>query len=344
MYTLKKRMYKLRKEIDIHRLNWSYLVDNPHPGATKLIQENIDKIRSEDFYCISRNPMHIDIILKNMDKIHFGYLSENPAAMHLLLKQPERINLELFSLNPNFKAIEIIEKMILENIEIKYRLINRADRGNLLRNIKYPHKISFILLAMNSNPKAMELLEKYDEHFLKTSFEYDQWSILSENPSAAYLLKKYPEKIDWSRIVYNTNPEAIRIIEQNLDKISSFVYLSENENAVHIIEPNLHKIHDWIFLSKNKKAMHILEKNLDKVNWKTFSENPSAIDILLENLDKVCYNRLSKNPAIFEYDYQSLKERCDIYREELMKKTMYPLRIQKLLEQGIDLEDLEFYL
>ena len=336
-------MYKLRKEIDIHKLNWSYLVNNPHPGASKLIQENIDKITREDFYSISRNPMHMDIILKNMNKIHSGYLSKNPAAMHLLLKEPKDINLEVFSLNPNFKAMEIIEKMILENIEIKYRLINRADRGNLLRNIKYPHKISFISLAMNSNPKAMELIEKYHNHFLNHSLE-ETLSALSENPNAAYLLKKYPEKIDWSRIVYNTNPEAIRIIEQNLDKISSFVYLSENENAIHIIEPNLHKIHNWIFLSKNKKAMHILEKNLDKVNWKTFSENPSAIDILLENLDKVCYNRLSKNPAIFEYDYQGLKDHCGIYREELIKKTMHPSRIQKLLEQGIDLEDLDFYL
>jgi hypothetical protein len=336
-------MYKLRKEIDIDKLNWSYFVDNPHPGASKLIQENIDKITQEDFYSISQNPNHMDIILKNMDKIHSGYLSENPAAMHLLLKEPERIDWELFSLNPNFKPMEIIEKIILENIEIKYRLINRADRGNLLRNIKYPHKISFILLAMNSNPKAMELIEKYHNHFLNHSLE-ETLSALSENPNAAYLLKKYPEKIDWSRIVYNTNPEAIRIIEQNLDKISSFVYLSENENAIHIIEPNLHKIHNWIFLSKNKKAMHILEKNLDKVNWKTFSENPSAIDILLENLDKVCYNRLSKNPAIFEYDYQGLKDHCDIYREELIKKTMHPSRIQKLLEQGIDLEDLDFYL
>ena len=113
---------------------------------------------------------------------------------------------------------------------------------------------------------------------------------------------------------------------------------------MHIIENNLHKIHDWKTFSKNPKAMHILEKNLDKVNWKTFSENEAAINIILKNMDKVCYKGLSKNPAIFEYDYQGLKERCDIYREELIKKTMHPSRIQKLLEQGIDLEDLEFHL
>jgi hypothetical protein len=336
-------MYKLRKEIDIHKLNWSYFVDNPHPGATKLIQENIDKITREDFYCISQNPMHMDIILKNMDKIHSGYLSVNPAAMHLLLKDPELINWELFSLNPNFKAIEIIEKIVLENIEIKYGLINRADRGNLLDKKNRPDNIYWTLLAMNSNPKAIELIEKYHKHFLNHSLE-ETLSELSKNPNAVYLLEKYPEKIDWSTIVYNTNPDAIRIIEQNLDKVSSFVYLSENENAVHIIENNLHKIHDWKTFSKNPKAMHILEKNLDKVNWKTFSENPSAIEILLKNMDKVCYKRLSRNPAIFEYDCQGLKEQCDIYREELIKKTMHPSRIQKLLEQGIDLEDLEFYL
>jgi hypothetical protein len=337
-------MYKLRKEIDIHKLNWSYLVDNQHPGATRLIQENIDKISREDFYSISQNPMHIDIILKNMDKIHSGYLSENPAAMHLLLKQPELINCELLSLNPNFKAMEIIEKMILENMDIKSMLINRVKRETLLIKINYPYKISFTLLGMNSNPKAIELIEKYNENLFNNSFEDYQWATLSKNPVAVYLLEKYPEKIDWSTIVYNTNPDAIRMIEQNLDKISSFVYLSENENVMHIVEQNLDKIHDWIFLSKNQKAMHILEKNLDKVNWKTFSENPTAIEILLKNMDKVCYKRLSRNPAIFEYDYQGLKERCDIYREELIKKTMHPSRIKQIVDAVIEIEKLEFHL
>ena len=345
MYTFKyKRMYKLRKEIDFNKLNFSYLVDNPHPGASKLIEKNMDKITPEDFYTISQKPNHIDIILKNMNKIHSGYLSQNPAAIHLLLKHPECINMELFLLNSHPKAIEFIEKIILENIDIKYRLINRADRGNLLNKKNHQCKISWVLLSMNSNPKAIELIEKYHEGLFDGSFENDNWTQLSQNPGAVYLLKKYPEKIDWTTIVYNTNPDAIRIIEQKLDKIDSYIELGQNPNAIHIIEQNFNKIYDWTFLSKNPNAMHILKKNLDKVNWKTFSENPSAIDILLKNLDKVNYKRLSKNPAIFEYDYHGLKERCDIYRKELMEKAMHPSKIQKLLDMGIEIEDLDDYL
>ena len=45
------------------------------------------------------------------------------------------------------------------------------------------------------------------------------------------------------------------------------------------------------------------------------SENPNAIHLLERNLDKIYW--LSKNPAIFEYDYKSMTEKCDIYKEEI---------------------------
>jgi len=132
----------------------------------------------------------------------------------------------------------------------------------------------------------------------------------------------------------------------------------------------LKKVYDWSYISKNEKAISILQDNLDKVEWGSFSSNPSAINILLhiikeekeynkkvknqeeintkdykyfDYFNKIDYGGLSRNPEIFELDKKGLKERCDIYREELMKKTMHPLRIQKLLDMVIDLDDLDFY-
>ena len=48
--------------------------------------------------------------------------------------------------------------------------------------------------------------------------------------------------------------------------------LSSNPNAIYILEKNLDKV-DWFNLSFNLNAIHILEKNLDKVNWILLSRN-----------------------------------------------------------------------
>ena len=40
------------------------------------------------------------------------------------------------------------------------------------------------------------------------------------------------------------------------------MFLSMNPNAIHILENNLDKV-DWRFLSDNPNAIHIIENNLD---------------------------------------------------------------------------------
>jgi len=40
-------------------------------------------------------------------------------------------------------------------------------------------------------------------------------------------------------------------------------------------------------------------------------------------------------------DYEALKERCHIYKEELIQITMHPSRIQKYLDMGISIDELD---
>jgi len=51
----------------------------------------------------------------------------------------------------------------------------------------------------------------------------------------------------------------------------------------------------------------------------------------MNNIDKIDWIEISANPAIFELDYNFLKKRMDIIREELMIKVMHPNRISRLL-------------
>ena len=123
----------------------------------------------------------------------------------------------------------------------------------------------------------------------------------------------------------------------DINKLNSY-YLSANPNAIHILEQNIDKI-EWGFLSNNPNAIHLLEKNIDKINWYLLSRNPNAIHLLEKNIDKINWHYLSENPSIFNYDYDSLRERCHIYMEELIQKTMHPNIIQKYLNLELDLDD-----
>jgi hypothetical protein len=388
-------IYKLRKEIDVCKLNMKWMIYyNPHPGTSKIIEENLDQLDMDDYSRMLCYPRFMNIIVKQLSILNSPYLSKNPDAMHILMKNPDLIDWYMLSTNPSCKALEIIEKNIIYEKTIK-----KTKEVSIQCNQKYSDYPAFWrLLATNTNPKAMNLIEQYypkfnslfsDSEIVEFLFE------LSRNEHAVHLLEKYPYCINWETILENPNPKAVEIIEKNLDKIyeDDWPLLSGNPAAVHIFEKpeNLNKVYDWGYLSKNPKAMPILVNNWEKVDWVAFSRNPSAIHMIIELLQqqkdydlkcaknmelkqrfddgisylyvnqeenrsiyrslykyyddfyKINYHSLSMNPAIFEEDYQGLKERCDIYRKELMEKAMHPRRMMALLDQGINVEDLEDY-
>jgi hypothetical protein len=108
--------------------------------------------------------------------------------------------------------------------------------------------------------------------------------------------------------------------------------LSKNPNAISLLEANLDKI-DWFLLSTNPGAITLIEKNLDKVNWLLLSENPAAIHILEANQDKIDWRILSENYEIFEYDYESMKQTRP-FTEELMANRFHPNNLDKFEDWG----------
>ena len=62
-------------------------------------------------------------------------------------------------------------------------------------------------------------------------------------------------------------------------------------------------------------------------------------------MDKINWNVLSRNPSIFELDYEALENRCNIYKEELMKKALHHSVIRRYLNHpDLKDKDLEFIL
>ena len=92
--------------------------------------------------------------------------------------------------------------------------------------------------------------------------------------------------------------------------------LSKNPNAIHILENNIDKI-NWQCLSTNPNAIRILEDNFDNIYWGLLSYNPNAIHILEKNINKPevinNWKYFSENPLIFIYDKKKHFELIDEY-------------------------------
>ena len=121
-----------------------------------------------------------------------------------------------------------------------------------------------------------------------------------------------------------------------------WVKLSANPNAIHLLEQNLDKI-DWPHLSTNPNAINLLEQNLHKINWNWLSVNSNAIPMLEQNKDKIDWYVLSSNPSIFVYDWVAMRNRLGLFKEELVAKQFHPKNIDKFVSWGFEeFEDLEF--
>ena len=68
------------------------------------------------------------------------------------------------------------------------------------------------------------------------------------------------------------------------------------------------------------------------IDWEVLSSNPNAISILERNIDKINWSKLSYNKGVNKLNYQWLKDRMDMIREDLMKAVYHPRRFEYYLE------------
>ena len=78
---------------------------------------------------------------------------------------------------------------------------------------------------------------------------------------ASYLVKPKMKLLDW-------------VLLDNLD----WEILSQNPNAINLLEQNMDKI-NWNEILINPNAIHLLEQNIKKINWKWLSENQNIFEI-----------------------------------------------------------------
>lgn len=310
--------YKLKKWIDPKRVYWWKIVTKEH--AIPFIEKHINILNKESLKQLSRNPFAVEMLEKHIDKISWNDFVNNPNAIHVVEK-----NLDLC-----FKSLDSHGRIdLLRHPNFIHIINSNIDKiiDNLLSQSCLP------VLASQKNSLLIDLLEKF--------------------------IKKYPDKIPnnnshyfWNELC--ENPNAIYIIEQHLDKLTNYSWqiLAKNPNAIHLLEQNLDKLDEsgWRYLSENCNAIPLLEKNIEKINWYNLSSNQNGIKILEKYPEKVVcylffdYDNLSVNCGIFDLDYESIRKRCSIYKEELLAIALHPYRIEAYLKQGIPIEELDKYI
>jgi hypothetical protein len=316
--------YKLKKWVELNRLHWWKLV--LQKNAVPFIEKHFDILNKDVF-----------------TRHHYEQLSKNPFAVELLRKNPDKIVWMEFVCNPN--GMHVIE----ENLDVCFQSLNAHG-----------------IIQLLSHPNFIHIIPKHTDKIIDKLICRNCLPIIARKESMVYMdlldkyMLKYPDKIHdfqngsyfWDDLV--KNPCAIHIIERYLDKLSlsSWQSLASNPNAIPFIEDNLHKFtqQGWRNLCENPNAIPLLKQHIDKIDWFTLCNNRNAHLILEEQPGKIkCYSfidyeNFSTDLPIFEYDYDVIQERCNIYKEELMQIALHPSRIESYLQQGIRVEDLGNYI
>lgn len=277
----------------------------------------------------------------NENKLDWSTLSSNENAIHLIEANPDKIDWNWLSYNSN--AVHLFKKNKDESrkhITCKINTSINMNDSNLIKEVE--DKIN---LSMSREKYVLDYLEKTPDKIA--------WYWLSCNPEAIYILEKNKDKIDW--VSMSRNPNAIHLLQTHLDESKRngseckicWDYLCYNENAIELLKENFdnpigkRRIY-WRELSMNPNPIAVswLEKNQDKINWNNLSRNPSAMHLLEKNPDKINWFYFSGLPEIFELDYNFLRKRMNIIKEELIAKALHPERIQSWIDTGMDIDNI----
>jgi len=107
-----------------------------------------------------------------------------------------------------------------------------------------------------------------------------------------HIIQEHPQKMVWYAMCGNPSDTAMNMVRENFQNITGPSASGK-----------------WIYLSSNP--------------------NSKAIDILREHQENIIWDMFSKNPGIFELDYDFLRRRMNLIRDELMGKTWHPSRFEE---------------
>lgn len=255
--------------------------------------------------------------------------------------------------NSHDNSHDFITNLCLGNIKKKYAIIfwkylsfNCSAIELLIQN---QHNIYFGNFVHNTHTDAIYLIEK-NLRILSNDFH-----ILSSNPSAINLLKKYPILINLQELMKNPNPLAVNMLitnkqlrvsskrkvggeQQSFGGIERNLYydlfnghILQNENFIKLLLNylNLQNISknqtvEEILSSKNEILINQLKNELNNknINWFYLSLNPHPIAI---QLLKLCPHKIHDKQIVMNSSPDAFDLISKIVKNHPQKVTILPL-------------------
>lgn len=247
---------ELIKKQDINDINWIYLCKNENPEALDIVRRHVILLNQECFLNLCKNINGVvvlediidhylnEIYDKNVKLKYFKYLALNPNGIHLLEKYIDDFSTfkYFYCIVQNENALHIIK----EHLQKLDEIIFDEDIKFKIEGIKSSENLDY-------HPFGDKYFKDDRENFHNSKNEDDELYEIEKK----YKNLKY--NLTWNYLCLNKNPDAIEIIENNLDKLNSDC---------------------WDVLSKNKHAIHILEQNQSKVSWDNLMVNEAIFDLI----------------------------------------------------------------
>ena len=253
----------------------------------KEIWENFSKQKNIVFI-YEQFPDKKDLFIKNLD---WEILSQNENAISILEENPKHI--KWVDLLKNKNAVFLIENNLTTKYPKNFQLnllLNLASNSNAMHIFeryfdasKYKNiKDQNIWNVLCANPNAISLLEH--------NVEQINWEILSENPNAIFILEHNVNKIHWDKLAKNSNPNALNLIKNNINKLTQKAWdaICANPNAIDLIEIMEH----LNYPSFDHASFDPTLKGFDFIEYANYNvsiflkKHPDNIAIVLKNKDK----------------------------------------------------------
>jgi hypothetical protein len=204
--------------------------------------------------------------------------------------------------NPYFTKV-----LLLDDAEVRSILVNEYPMMTIFDPDTFsPRMWEKISLC----PHAIELLKEYPDKI--------NWEALSNNPAATDLLRENLDKVSlsslsstslvdlvplesiaWEDVAQNTDPKAITLMRQHLDRVCwSVLCTNPCPEAIELIRENLDRV-DWTELSTNEGAVDLLLDNPERIVWRlaVYNKRCSVLfNAFPEQIESVSSYELSENP------------------------------------------------
>jgi hypothetical protein len=256
-----------------------------------------DWVRPEKllWYHLCSNPLAIDYIEANCEKLFWGNIWINPNAIHLFAKSPN-LKHNWYHVSKNPGAIHLLS-CNTDHIFWPWFFTYNSECMKLI-HIPPHTEINWFGLCQNHSADVFSYLQTYlDTLDLSEKCRYLEH--LSSNQFAVSYIMSFPDwihHVDFSAFSANSHSDAVHWLIQNPSYIDWHT-LSSNTNPIAV---------EWLF-----------SQHFEHIDWVALSGNPSAIWILEKYTHMICWETLSSNPGIFELNYTWLHKRRNILHAEL---------------------------